>query len=166
MRTAHRLAVMCVAVLLAACAPQGPASAPPVPQSGDIEAQIRALEQQQAGIALSGDRELLLQVFSPDFRMVNPSGGIADRDELLDLLAGGSSPYLSATYTTEWLRVHGDVVVSMGTEEVVHGGERAGQVQRRRITQVWERSGDGWKLAARHATVVAPATSDDGPARD
>ena len=152
----HLLVVTSVMVVLAACTPRAPTAAPPESQSGDIEAQIRELEQRQAGIALSGDRDLLRDVFSPDFRMVNPSGGVADREELLDLLAGGSSPYAAATYSTDWVRVHGDVVVSIGTEEVVFGGARAGQTQLRRITQVWERAGEGWKLATRHATLVAP----------
>lgn len=144
-------------MLLAACGPRGPQAAASDPPPDDIEAQIRELEQRQAGIALSGDRELLREVFSPAFRMVNPSGGVADREELLDLLAGGNPPYAAATYTTDWLRVLGDdTVISVGTEEVVYGGERAGQTQRRRITQVWERSGEDWKLAARHATLVAP----------
>lgn len=181
MPATHLPVVLLGALLLAACGPRtdavpaaatapdatANAAAPDVAASAaapvasrlpaaDIEAQIRALEQRQADIALSGDREALLAVFSPDFRMVNPSGGIADRAELLDLLAGSSPPYTAATYTTDWVRVHGDVVLSMGTEEVVFGGERAGQTQRRRITQVWQRSGDGWQLALRHATLVTP----------
>lgn len=157
LRSGVLLTVLSVALLLAACAPDTPGAAASGPPSSDIEAHIRELEQRQAGIALSGDRGLLREMFSPDFHMVNPSGGVADREELLELLAGGSPPYTAASYTTEWVRVLGDTVISIGTEEVVFGGERAGQTQRRRITQVWEWSGEAWKLAARHATLVAPA---------
>lgn len=162
-------AVLC-ALWVGACAPRESATNPAATASAEfaasasasaatatqVETEIRALEQRQVDIALSGDRDALRDVFSPDFRMVNPSGGIANREELLELLAGGSPPYAAATYTTDWVRVDGDVVLTTGTEEVEFGGERAGQKQLRRITQVWERAESGWRLALRHATLVAP----------
>ena len=102
-------------------------------------------------------------MFADDFRMVSPTGSIANREELLDLLAGAAPPYSAATYTTDWLRAHGDVVVTSGTEEVEFGGERAGQKQLRRITQIWERRDAGWRLVMRHATLVTPP-QEGGPA--
>lgn len=137
------------ALLLAACA-TGPA--------GDsVDASIRALEQRQVALALSGDRTALMRVFAPHFRIINPSGGVAGRDELVDMLAGGSRPYRAATYATDSVRIYDDVVVTTGTEEVEFGsGQQAGQKQQRRITQVWERDGDAWRLALRQATLVAP----------
>ena len=137
------------ALLLAAC--------DVAPSTSSVEGSIRELEQQQVALALSGDRAALMQVFAPHFRIINPSGGVASREELLDMLAGGSRPYRAATYVTDAVRVYGDVVVTTGTEEVEYGsGPQAGQKQQRRITQVWERDGDAWRLALRHATLVAP----------
>lgn len=147
-----------VAALLAACAPResqvAPAQQPADPAA--FEAEIRDLEQRQVQLALSGDREVLLQVFAPDFQMVNPAGAVASRDELLALLTGADRPYAAATYSTDWIRAHGDLVVTRGTEEVEFGGARAGQKQVRRITQVWERDGDAWRLVHRHATLAPP----------
>lgn len=141
------LAAALGALLLAACAQQAP----------PVEADIRALEQQQVALALAGDRTALEQVFAPHFRIINPSGGVASRTELLDMLAGGSRPYRAATYVTDSVRVYQDVVVTTGTEEVEFGsGQQAGQKQQRRITQVWERDGKAWRLALRQATLVAP----------
>jgi ketosteroid isomerase-like protein len=58
------------------------------------------------------------------------------------------------------VRIHADVVVTLGREDVEYGpGAQAGQKQTRRVTQVWERNGDGWHLAMRHATLVAPASA-------
>lgn len=140
--------VLClVPMLLAACA----ASDSP----GDVETRIRALEQEQAAIAMSGDRDALLTVFAPHFRMISPAGTVATRDELLGILAG-SRPYSAAIYVTETVRVHADVVVTTGTEDVEYGsGAQAGQKQQRRVTQVWERNGKDWWLASRHATLVS-----------
>ncbi|MFO7324325.1 MAG: nuclear transport factor 2 family protein [Pseudomonadota bacterium] len=150
---------VCAALLASACKPGAGTDAGTDAMAADAaarEREIRELEQRQVEIALSGDREALLQVFSPDFRMVSPVGGIVDREELLGLLAGGNPPYSEASYTTDWVRVFGDVVVTSGTEDVTFGGERAGQKQLRRVTQIWERRDGGWRLAARHATLVEP----------
>jgi hypothetical protein len=106
-----------------------------------------------------------MELFAPHFQMINPTGGRASRDELLDLLAGGAPPYRAATYVTDSVRVYGNVVVSTGTEEVEFAsGAQAGQKQRRRITQVWERDGRTWRLAMRHATLITPAASGAAPA--
>lgn len=153
-------AALCGA-LLAACVPASPPTAAATDaaqtDAADVEAEIRDLEQRQVSMALAGQRDELLQLFSPQFRMVNPAGGVANREELLALLAGTSRPYSKATYTTDAVRAWGNVVVTQGTEEVELGsGAQAGQKQLRRITQVWEREEDHWRLAMRHATLVAP----------
>ncbi len=145
------------ALLLVACKPAAP---PQDAGAGAVatEARIRALEQTQVQFALAGNREGLLEIFAPDFRMVSPVGSVATRDELLALLAGGTPPYSEATYATDTVRVYGDVVVTLGTEDVVFGGgAQAGQTQQRRITQVWAEGEKGWRLVQRHATLVAPA---------
>jgi hypothetical protein len=136
-------------MLLAGCA-SGP--------RGDVTAQrIRVLEQQQALAAIGRDRAALDRIFAPDFQVVNPSGAVASKAELLALLLGGTSPYRSAVYQTDTVRVYRDVVVTTGTETVVpNTGAQAGQTVRRRTTQVWKRDSGDWRLALRHATLIVP----------
>jgi uncharacterized protein (TIGR02246 family) len=125
--------------------------------AGAIDSQIRALEQQQAKAAISRDRAALEQIFAPQFRIVNPAGAIAGKEELLALLTEGASPYQSATYETQHVSVYREVVVSTGLETVVPArGAQAGQPVQRRITHVWQRQGGQWRLTLRHATVVTP----------
>ncbi len=143
-----RIVLMGIAVLCAAACASTP---------GSVEARIRELEQQQLRVALKGDRAALEQVFAPQFRLVNPSGAVASRDELLTMLSAGTPPYRAASYVTESVMPYGDVVVTLGTEDVEFGaGAQAGQRQRRRITQVWERHGNDWRLVQRQATLIAP----------
>ena len=146
-------------LLAGACgAPQEVAKAPDPIDTAGVEQQIRALEQQQVQIAISGDRAALEGVFAPEFQMVSPVGAVATREELLTMLGGGAPPYSAATYSTDSVLVNGDVVVTVGTEDVQFAaGAQAGQHQQRRITQVWARRGEGWHLVRRHATLVAPA---------
>jgi uncharacterized protein (TIGR02246 family) len=125
--------------------------------AADIDSEIRALEQQQAKAAIGRDRAALEKIFAPQFRIVNPAGAIASKEELLTLLTEGAAPYQSATYETQHLSVYRDVVVSTGLETVVPArGAQAGQPVQRRITHVWQRQGGQWRLTLRHATIVTP----------
>lgn len=125
--------------------------------SADTEQQIRDLEQAQVKAAIARDRQALEQLFAPDFRLVNPSGAIAGRRELLQLLTEGASPYQSAVYQTDVVTVYHDVVVTIGLETVVPArGAQAGQQVKRRVTHVWQRQGVRWRLVLRQATVVTP----------
>jgi hypothetical protein len=140
-----------LALLVAACAttPAG------------TEAGIRELEQQQAKLAIAGDRAALEKLFAPGFRVINPSGAVVSKAGLLDVLAGGGpSPYASATYETQDVSVTRDMAWSVGLETVVFArdalGARAGQTVQRRITHVWEKQGGQWRLVLRHATNVVP----------
>ncbi len=146
---ARRIGILLCVALLAGCAS--------APRTGDVAQRIRALEQQQAQAAIARDRATLEKIFAPDFQVVNPSGAVASKEELLALLLGGTSPYRSAVYQTDSVRVYGDVVLTTGLEVVVpNTGPQAGQVVRRRITHVWKREGRQWRLAYRHATIVTP----------
>jgi hypothetical protein len=140
-----RLAVAVAGLLFGACTAS--------PQT--IEQQIRELEQVQARAAVAGDRAALEKIFAADFQLINPSGAVASRDELLALLGGGKPPYRAASYVTDRVLVFGaSAVVATGTESVEFAA--TGEPQQRRITQVWQRVGDGWQLVLRQATLVAP----------
>jgi uncharacterized protein (TIGR02246 family) len=141
-------AALLLSGLLVACASTPPAEA---------EKQIRELEQQQVRAAIGRDRAALERLFAPDFKLVNPSGAIAGKQELLQLLTEGASPYQSAVYQTDTISVYRDVVVTIGLETVVPArGAQAGQPVRRRVTHVWQRQGRQWRLVLRQATVVTP----------
>ena len=109
----------------------------------------------QAKEAIAGNRAALEDIFAPGFRVINPAGAVASKEELLQLLTGGPSPYASAVYETQQVDVYRDVAVSVGLETVVPTqGAQAGETVRRRITHVWKRDGRQWRLALRHATLV------------
>jgi Domain of unknown function (DUF4440) len=122
-----------------------------------VEGRIRELEQQLVKAALTGDGATLERLFSPQFSLINPSGAVASRQELLTMLSSGPSPYRSGSYVTETVHPYGKGVVSTGIETVIPAqGAQAGKQQQRRITQVWERAGKGWQLLLRQATLVVP----------
>jgi hypothetical protein len=120
-----------------------------------VEQHIRDLEQAQARAAVAGDRAALEKIFASDFRMINPAGAMASRDELLGLLASGKPPYRKATYVTDKVIVYGDrAAVATGTESVEYAAD--GRPQQRRVTQVWQKNGAAWQLVLRQATLINP----------
>jgi uncharacterized protein (TIGR02246 family) len=126
--------------------------------AADGEAEVRALEQQQVQAAVAGDAATLKRIFTDDYQMVNPAGQITTREQLLALLTGTTHPYRSATYTTDVVRKLGNVIVTIGREDVVpNQGPQAGQIVHRRVTQVWVREKGAWRLSVRQAMVVPAA---------
>jgi uncharacterized protein (TIGR02246 family) len=122
------------------------------------EATIRALEQQQVLAATARDRAALEKIFAPEFKIINPSGAVGSREELLNMLASsGPAPYASALYTTDEVRDYGNLVVSIGRDTVVpNQGAMAGKTVLRRVTQVWQKQKGAWRLTLRHANIITP----------
>ena len=122
------------------------------------EATIRALEQQQVQAATARDRAALEKIFAPEFKIINPSGAVGSREELLNMLAStGPAPYASALYTTDEVRDYGNLVVSIGRDTVVpNQGAMSGKTVLRRVTQVWQKQKGAWRLTLRHANIITP----------
>jgi hypothetical protein len=121
-----------------------------------METTIRQLEQDQAKAAITRDRGALEKLFAPEFRVINPSGAISTKEELITILTNGAAPpYASAAYETDIVRDYGDIVVSIGRDIVVpNTGAQAGKTIQRRVTQVWKRDKGTWQLTLRHANII------------
>jgi ketosteroid isomerase-like protein len=122
------------------------------------ERTIRSLEEQEVVAVLNQDVAALERLMSERIIVNNPQNGITpDREGVLDRVRKGLIRYSSFERRIEAIRIDGDVAIVMGLEVVVPkgGAPRAGETVRRRYTNIWKRSGSGWKSIARHANVVA-----------
>jgi ketosteroid isomerase-like protein len=122
------------------------------------ERTIRSLEEQEVVAVLNQDVAMLERLMSDRIIVNNPQNGITpDREGVLDRVRRGLIRYSSFDRRIEAIRIDGDVAIVMGLEIVVPIGDapRAGETVRRRYTNIWKRTGSGWKSIARHANVVA-----------
>lgn len=129
------------------------------PMTSD-ERTIRWLEEQEVVAVLNQDVAMLERLMSERIIVNNPQNGITpDREGVLDRVRRGLIRYASFERYIEAVRIEGDLAIVMGSEVVVPKGDapRAGETVRRRYTNIWKRSGSGWKSVARHANVVAVA---------
>ena len=88
---------------------------------------------------------------------------VVGRQQNLDtFVRGGVINFSSFERTIEFMRVDGNFGVLMGLETVVprtdvpSAGLVAGQVIRRRFTNIWKKEGDTWRLYWRHANIMTP----------
>jgi ketosteroid isomerase-like protein len=125
-------------------------------QHKQTEAEIRKLEQTEVRAILQKDSVTLLKLWDKDYVVNSPENMI--------FFAGKTTldrPVLKRSRTAftreiEQIIVRGNTVISMGSENVIPGGDdmSAGKTVKRRYTNIWMKLDGNWKLVARHASII------------
>jgi hypothetical protein len=123
------------------------------------ELEIRDLEEQGRVAFLAGDTATLHELWSDELLVNSPLNLINDKAKVLELLGAGRIRHTVDDVTIERVARYGDTVVVMGRDTV--DGPPHGALMNRRFTNVWQASGNGWKMIARHAQVVAEVSRPD-----
>lgn len=127
--------------------------------SKESEAEIRKMEQAVVQAILDGDTTMLKQLWAPEFMVNTPRNGVAvNRDAVLRIHKSGLIDYTSFDRVIEHVQFQNDVVITMGSETLVPArdipGAKAGQTQKRRVTNIWAKKNGRWQQIARHASVI------------
>lgn len=123
-----------------------------------VEAEIRVLEDKEHKAMLKQDATTLQQVWALDFMVNAPFNRVTlGSKEVIDLVKNGVIRYSSFTRNIEQFMVKKDMVITMGSEEVVPVGDipNAGKTIKRRYTNIWTKQNGAWKLTARHANEIS-----------
>ena len=150
-------AAIAILLLLVACRSAG-AQAP----SASAEQALRARDDRERIAALNRDVAALEALWSEHLTVNAPNNQVVvGRQRNLDTFVGsGIINFSSFERTIEFIRIDGDFGVIMGLETVVprtdapSAGLVAGQVIRRRFTNIWKNEGNTWRLYWRHANVI------------
>ena len=123
------------------------------------EAEIRALEQTGAKAILNGDINTLKQIWAPEFLVNTPRNEITGtRDSILLIQKAGIIDYSIYEKVIERMQFQENIVITMGHETLVSKNDtpaaRAGQVYKRRFTNIWMKKNGKWQLIARHASII------------
>ena len=123
------------------------------------EAEIRRLEQATATAILNGDTNMLKQIWAPEFLVNTPRNEITGtRDSILLIQKAGMIDYSTYEKVIERMQFQKDIVITMGHETLVSKNDtpaaKAGQVYKRRFTNIWMKKNGEWQLIARHASVI------------
>jgi ketosteroid isomerase-like protein len=125
-----------------------------------IEQEVRRLDAQEADAVLRGDLAALDALWAEDFIVNNPMNTVTFGRR--GPVGTGALTYASFERVAEVVALRGDVALVMGHEVVVPKAPsaNAGRTLHRRYTNVWMKTARGWRLAARHANVIAGATTN------
>jgi len=123
------------------------------------EAEIRALEQAGATAILKGDLNTLKQNWAPEFLVNTPRNEVTGtRDSVLMLQKAGMLNYNTFEKTIERMQFQDNIVITMGHEVIVSKndtpGVKAGQIIKRRFTNIWMKKNGLWQQIARHASII------------
>jgi len=124
-----------------------------------IEVEIRNLEQTVVLAILKADTSTLKQVWAPEFLVNNPRNNISgNRNIVLQTQKAGMIDYSSFERVIEQMQFQKDIVITMGYETFVSRndipGAKAGQIYKRRFTNIWMKKKGKWQQIARHASII------------
>jgi predicted ester cyclase len=148
----------------------------PAPPRSSVEETVRSLDEQARIATLNRDIPALERLWSEHFTVNAPGNRvIVGRRAVLDgVVRTGIINYSVFEREIEFVRVEGDFAVIMGAETVrakadtPSAGLVAGETIQRRVTNIWKKEGDTWRLFWRHANVVpasrpSPVDAGDVP---
>jgi hypothetical protein len=123
------------------------------------EVEIRKLEQKVVTSILNADTNTLKQLWAKEFLVNNPRNDISpNRDAVLKVQKSGMINYSSFERVIEQMRFQKHLVITMGHETFVSRndipGVKAGQMYKRRFTNIWMKKKGKWQQIARHASII------------
>ncbi|EOM74739.1 nuclear transport factor 2 family protein [Rhodococcus rhodnii] len=131
-------------------------SEPPVP--GDDVADVHAAAEEFERAVVANDADAISALVTPDWVLVD-GDGVGGRGTFLDLVASGDLVHnaMATVEGTERIRIHGDTAVRTArvTNTAEFGGRRFDADEW--TTDVYIRTGTGWRCVASHTTPVAEA---------
>jgi ketosteroid isomerase-like protein len=116
------------------------------------EEEIRILEKQEVTAFLTQDYKTLDKLWDKNL-IVNSAKNIIEHNaqEVKDLLKAGVIKNAEMERTVEEVAIHDNVAISMGSEMVK---SMQGKVVKRRFTNIWLKTPDGWKLTASQHSII------------
>lgn len=126
-------------------------------QNEAIEAEIRKLEEMEVKAVLAKDSATLLKLWDAAYVVNAPDNTInfAGKTTLdRPVMRAARSSF---TRNVEEVIIRESVVITMGSEIVTPAAGQ--QTIKRRYTNVWMKTGNTWKLIARHANIICTQVS-------
>jgi hypothetical protein len=126
-------------------------------QNARVEQEIRRLDLLEAQAMLERNIPQLDELLADNFLVNSPRNEIVDgKKAVQDLVRNGVINYSSFDREIESIHIEEGTAIVMGREKItpIEKAPGAGQVLRRRYTNIWLYKNGRWLLSARHASVI------------
>jgi ketosteroid isomerase-like protein len=128
-----------------------------------IEADIKKLISDYAASTGKGDADAYEKMTTDNFMFVSTDGLVQTKAERVASMRSGATKYEKLTYEDVNVRVNpegdGAVAISKATVKGMNNGKPIDDTVR--VTHVWSKTKDGWKLASLQATSITAKTGPD-----
>jgi ketosteroid isomerase-like protein len=129
--------------------------------SAAAEAEIKKLMDTTQAALGKNDADAMEKVYAENYMLVNIDGSVQNRSERMASLRSGESKYDSFAYTEPNVRINsegnGAVVIAKLTMKGMFKGKPMDGTYR--VTHVYSKTKDGWRLASAQATKIEGATT-------
>ena len=117
---------------------------------------IIELGERWAAAERAGDAATLDALAQDGFRLVGPYGFVLDKQQWLDRYRTGALQTQSLDWDEVSVADHGDVAIAIGkqTQQATYQGQPSNGAFR--VSQVFARQPDGWRLLAMHLSQATP----------
>mgnify|MGYP001273117604 CR=1 FL=1 len=142
------------------------AAAAPV-NTAALETDLKKLTNDMAASLVKNDIAAMEKVYGENYMFVGPDGSVATRAQRVEAMKTGDTKYESITYDEISVRTNpegtGAVVISKVTVKGKNMGKEVNGLYR--VTHVWSKTKDGWRMANGQTTPITaaaePAKADD-----
>jgi len=145
------------------------AAAAPAADTAAIESDIKKLVTAYATSTANNDAAAYDKTTTDNFMFVGNDGTVQTKAERVASMKSGQTKYDKLTYDDVNVRVNpegnGAIVIATATVKGLNSGKPIDSTVR--VTQVWSKTKDGWKMASLQATDIASKSADkkaDAPA--
>lgn len=133
----------------------------PAANTAAIEADLKKMTSDMAASLVKNDVAAMEKVYGENYMFVGPDGSVATRAQRLDAMRSGDTKYESIAYDEVSVRSNpegtGAVVISRATVKGKNMGKAVdGQF---RVTHVWSKTKDGWRMVNGQTTPITAAAS-------
>lgn len=139
----------------------------PAADTAAAEADLKKLVTEYAASTAKNDIAAYEKITSDNFMFVGNDGAVYTKAERVASMKSGETKYDSLTYDDLNVRINpegnGAVVIGKATVKGMNMGKPIDAAVR--VTQVWSKTKDGWKMASLQATNIT-AKADDKKADD
>ncbi len=141
--------------------------APPVNPAA-IEADIKKLVTDYAAATAKNDIAAYEKTTADNFMFVGNDGAMQTKAERVESMKSGATKYETLTYDDVSVRVNPEGTSAIAIAKAVVKGTNMGKPidSTVRVTQVWSKTKDGWKMSSLQATNLTAKTDDKSKMED
>lgn len=166
------VAMLCLASLFGACEPAAtnsasnkPANAAnnsantaakPVADAAAIEAEVKKAVSDMAAALQKADADYFQKLYTENYMFVGPDGSTATGAQRIASMKSGDTKYDSISYDEVSVRSNAEGNGAVSISRAIVKGKNMGRAVdgQYRVTHVWSKTKDGWRLASGQTTAI------------